>query len=150
MYTMLFKSYEHLTTNYLTDAWKSLVAVLHTSVSTMLKYISIRNLIKIYLDIQELWAFSLKDVDQPIWWSAKPCHRFTYQWLDKVEINKYAKIDPNIPCGSSVMSILLTDHNRLEWCSSNPHPSKKSCYTCKWLDNVDMHMYANIDEPRTD
>ena len=50
--------------------------------------------------------------------SAKPRHHFAYKWLDNIKINKYAKFDPNIPCGSIVMS-------RLKGCSANPRPSKK-------------------------
>ena len=42
----------------------------------------------------------------------EPCNRFEYQWLSNVKINKYAKIDLNIPCVSSVMIILLTGHDR--------------------------------------
>ena len=26
---------------------------------------------------------------------------------------------------------------------------KKDCYTCQWLDNVDMHLYANVDQKYT-
>ena len=75
------KSYEHLTTTCQTYLWQSLVTVLHSSVSTMLKFISIQNLIKIYGLVQEYWAFSLKDLDQPKRCSAKPRHHFAYQWL---------------------------------------------------------------------
>ena len=34
-----------------------------------------------------------------------PRHRIAYQWLYNVKINKYAKFDLNIPCGSRVMRI---------------------------------------------
>ena len=33
----------------------------------------------------------------------KPNHRFAYQWLDNVKLNKSAKL--NISCGSRIMSI---------------------------------------------
>ena len=35
----------------------------------------------------------------------QPRHHFAYQWLDNVKINKYAKFDPTLPCGSRVLSI---------------------------------------------
>ena len=37
--------------------------------------------------------------------SYKPRHRFAYQWMDNLKINKYAKFYHNIPCGSIVISI---------------------------------------------
>ena len=37
--------------------------------------------------------------------SKHPRHRFACLWLDIVKIYKYAKFDPNIPCGSRFMSI---------------------------------------------
>ena len=43
---------------------------------------------------------------------SEPCNRVEYQWLSNVKINEYAKFDLNIPCVSSVMSILLTGHDR--------------------------------------
>ena len=49
-----------------------------------------QNLIKMYHAVQELRAFSLQDL-------GNPRHRFAYQWLDNDKINKYAKLDPNIP-----------------------------------------------------
>ena len=39
---------------------------------------SMQNLIKIYIAVQMLWAFLLKDVDWPKWCSANPQHRFAY------------------------------------------------------------------------
>ena len=36
----------------------------------------------------------------------------TCQWLDNADMHMYATFDPNIPGGSKVMSILLTDHAR--------------------------------------
>ena len=64
-----------------------------------------QNLITIYGVVQELWAFSIKYLNQPNLCSARPNHRFESQWLDNAIINKYAKYDTNIPCGSRVMSI---------------------------------------------
>ena len=29
---------------------------------------------------------------------------------------------------------------------SKPLSIKKGCYTCQWLDNVDMHSYAKFDQ----
>ena len=49
--------------------------------------ISMTNLIKIYRAVQELWAFSLKDLDWPKCCSANPRHHFAYQWLDNIKIN---------------------------------------------------------------
>ena len=34
--------------------------------------------------------------------SQQPRHHFSYQWLDNVKINKYAKFDLNISSGSRV------------------------------------------------
>ena len=48
-----------------------------------------------------------------------PRHSFGYQWLEKVKINNYAKFEPNIPCSSRVMSILLTDDGQPDLCSAN-------------------------------
>ena len=62
--------------------------------------------------------------------------------LDSVNIDKYAEFDPNIPCGSRVMSI-FTKLPRLML--SKALSVKTECYACHWLDNVDMHMYANVD-----
>ena len=44
--------------------------------------------------------------------SKQPRRLFAYQWLDNVKTNKYAKFDPNMPCGSRFMGISLTGHNR--------------------------------------
>ena len=72
-----------------------------------------QNLIKIYHAAQETKNTS---TDQ------KPRHRFAYQSRDNVKVYKFAKFDPNIPCGS----FLLTDHDRPDWCSAKPRPSKKA------------------------
>ena len=32
-------------------------------------------------------------------------HFISYQWLDNVKIHKYTKFEPNVPCGSNVLSI---------------------------------------------
>ena len=29
---------------------------------------------------------------------------------------------------------------------NKPSSIKKGCYTCQWLDNVDMHLYAKLDQ----
>ena len=115
-------------------SWWSLITTLHTCVSIMLKCISMQNLIKTYNAVQELWAFSLKDLNWPKWCSAKPRHPFAYQWLDNIRINKYAKFAPNIPYGSIVTCVwefLQTDPNRLDNCSANPCRSRK----CEWRMN---------------
>ena len=38
--------------------------------------------------------------------SATMRHRLAYQVLENVKINKYAKFELNIPCGSRVMDVL--------------------------------------------
>ena len=62
-----------------TDAWWSLVTVLHTSGWAMLNYISVQDLKQIYQAVQELWAFSIKELGRPNWCSEKPRHCFAYQ-----------------------------------------------------------------------
>ena len=75
---------------------------------------------------------------------ANPCHHFAYQWQGNIRINKYAKFDPNDKT-QELWGFSLTDHNRLDWCSANPRPSKRwfempehvvreywhACYICK-------------------
>ena len=39
------------------------------------------------------------------------------------------QFDPNIPCGSRVMSILLTEYDQLDRCSTKPPPSKRLLWT---------------------
>ena len=54
------------------------------------------------------------------------------QWLDNVKKNKYTKFEPNIPCGSRVMSIF----------TKRAQPAKMmlgeawSLFSYQWLDNV--------------
>ena len=74
-----------------------------------------------------------KFLDRPKFCSAKPRHHFAYQWLDNVEMNKYAKFYPNIPCGYEPAEMML----------SKPSPIKKGCCTCQWLDNVNMHLFKS-------
>ena len=104
----------------------------------MIKWIHLQNLIKRYGAVQELWAFSLKDLDQPKWCSANT--HFAYQWLVNVNkmnmqnwIQKYHAVQ-------GLWAFSLTVHNRLKW----PSFVKKCCYSCQGLDNVDMHFYANV------
>ena len=90
------------------DARQCLIAVLHGSGLTMLKYISIQNLKWIYHRVQELCAFSLADPNIFNWCSAKPRPlKKTYVWqsIDNVEMYKNAKFYQNIPCGSRVISV---------------------------------------------
>ena len=123
-FNMWFKSYEHLTTTCQIYPRQSYVTVLHTSFSTILKCISMYNLIKIYDAAEELWAFSLKYLDWPKRCSAKPRHRFAYQRLDNVKIDIYAKFDSIIPCGSRVMSIFTNCQQRAEMMLSKPSSLK--------------------------
>ena len=53
------------------------------------------------------------------------------------------QLNPNIPCGSRVMSI-FTDHDQSDGCSAKPHPSKKGVTHAN--DNDDMHTYAKFDQ----
>ena len=64
-----------------------------------------QNVIKIYGAVQEVRAFSLKDFDRPKEMLGKASSPYCIR-LENVEINKYAKFDPNIPRGSRVMSRL--------------------------------------------
>ena len=65
---MRFKNYEHFhqksSTNQ-NDARRSLITFFHTIGWTMLKYMGIQNLNQIYHAVQELLAFSPKELDQP-------------------------------------------------------------------------------------
>ena len=81
-----------------------------------------------------------KRPDRPKWCSAKPRHRFAYQWLDNVKINKYAKPEPDKPWGSKVM----TTTQRTDAQQTLVHP--KRLLHMPWLENVDMHLYAKCDE----
>ena len=68
--------------------------------------------------------------------SATPRPRFAYQWSDNVKMYNYAKFEPNMSCGSKIMSI-LTD--RIDAQQSRVH-------ACQGLDNVDMHNFAKFDQ----
>ena len=97
---MWFKSYEHLdklSTTGRTDAQQILVTVLHTSGWTILKCIS-------------------------------------------------AEFDLNIPSGSRVMSIFINCPRPAILMFSKASSIKKGCYACQWLDNVEMHKYAQYDQ----
>ena len=50
---------------HIKNCWQSLITVLHICVLIMLKCICMQNFIKIYHAVQELRAFSLKDLDPP-------------------------------------------------------------------------------------
>ena len=95
-----------------------------------------QNLINIYRAVQELGAISLKDLDLQKRCLINPSHGFVYQWLDNVKINRYAKFDPNIPCGSRVIRIFhyMTTIGRTGAQQNLVH--KKHCYACQWLYNV--------------
>ena len=104
---------DHVVQEYLltmtghTDARRSLVFVLYTSVKTIKNCISKQNLMKIFHAVHDFRACSLKELNRPKFCSAKPRHRSAYQGLENVKIHKYIKFDPNIPHGSSVMSIFI-------------------------------------------
>ena len=117
---------------------------LHGSGWTMLKYISIQNLKWLYHGVQELWAFSLKELDRPKWCSAKPCHRFAWQWLDNVKVHKYTKFEVNIPRGSRVMSIFTNWFANFQLMLGKASSIKKDCYAWQSIDNVDMYKYGKF------
>ena len=126
---------------------QTLIPGLNTSVSTMLKCISMQHSVKIYGVVHNLWTFSLKYLDWPKWCSANSRDHYAYQWLDNVKINKFAKYDPNIPCGSTIMRVFFKWLQPAEMILSRPSAIKKVCwYTCQWLDNVDTHWYAKCDQ----
>ena len=64
--------------------------------------------------------------------------------MDTVEINKYAKFDPDIPCGSWVMSIFINWPQPAEMMLSKPSSIKKTVTHAS--DNVDMYFYAKLDQ----
>ena len=78
--------------------------------------------------VQDLWAFSLKYLDRPKWSSAKPRHQFVYRWLDNVKIN-----------------LIMVIRRNAYFRNRQTLVHQKNCYTCYWLDNVDMHLYAKWD-----
>ena len=55
--------------------------------------------------VQELQGFLLTAISWLDGCSAKPRHRFVYQWPDIVKMYELARFDQTIPCGSRVMSI---------------------------------------------
>ena len=69
---------------------------------------------------------------------------FLYMWLDNDNINQYAKFDSNIPCGLRVISIFNTT-GPTDAQQNLVNPKRLFYFACQWLDNVDMHMYANFD-----
>ena len=62
------------------------------------------------------------------------------------KINKYAQFDPNILSGSRVMRVFSNWPQPAEMMLCKPLSIKEGCYTCQWLDNVDMHFYAKLDQ----
>ena len=67
-----------------------------------------------------------------------------YQRLDNHKINKYTKFDQNIPCGSNVKCIFCNCLRLVGPMLSKTLAIKKGCNGYQWLDNVDIHMYAQI------
>ena len=61
-------------------------------------------------------------------------------------MNKYAKFDPNIPCCPRVLSSFTNWPQPVEIIHSKPSSIKNGFYTCQWLDNVDIHLYAKCDQ----
>ena len=74
----------------------------HTSGWTILKYRSKQNWKKLYHAVQELLVFSPKKLKIMLGQAVSP---FSCQWLYNVNIHKYTKFEPNIPCNLRVMSI---------------------------------------------
>ena len=42
--------------------------------------------------------------------------------------------------------MLFKSYTQAEMMLSNSSSIRKSCYTCQWLDNVDMHLNAKCDQ----
>ena len=63
-----------------------------------------------------------------------------------IVLDNYAIFYTNIPCGSRVMNIFTNSQQPAEMMLSKPLSIKKGCYTCQWLDNVDMYLYAKCDQ----
>ena len=62
--------------------------------------------------------------------------------LDNIKINKYAKFDTNILCGSRLMGIFANWPQKAGRLHSNPISIKN-----RWVSqNVDIHMYAKSDK----
>ena len=78
--------------------------------------------------------------------SQQPRHRFAYEWLDNVKINKYVKFDPNIPCGSKVINTLTDWPRPAGLMLSKVSSTKKGGFAGQWLDSVGMHTYAKFDQ----
>ena len=55
---------------------------------------------------------------------------------------KQESFNENIPCGSRVMRISLTDHDWADWYSTKPR--HRFAYQC--LDNFKMYRYAKFDQ----
>ena len=62
-----------------------------------------------------------------------------------IVLDNYAIFYPNIPCGSRVMNIFTNSQQPAEMMLSKPSSIKKNWYTCQWLDNFDMYLYAKCD-----
>ena len=118
------------------DARQSLVTVLHGSGLKMLKYISIQNLKWIYHGVQELWSFSLKELDRPKWCSTKPCHRFAWQWLDNIQNLKWLYLGVQ-----ELWAFSLKELDQPKWCSVKP----RHRFAWRWLDNVKVHKYTKFE-----
>ena len=52
--------------------------------------------------------------------------------------------DPNITCGSRVISILLTPQPA-EMMHTKPSSIEKGCCACQWLDNVDIYFILSSE-----
>ena len=106
-----------------------------------------QNLIKKYDAVQELWAFSLKDLYRPKWCSAEPCHHFAYQWLDNFKINMQNLIQIYHVVQVMSCSIFTNWSQAAVVMLCKPSSIIKGCYPCQWLDNVDIqNVYAKCDE----
>ena len=55
---------------------------------------------------------------------------------------KYAKFDQNIPRGSRIVSVFSKWPRPAGGMLGKASSIKIGCYTCEWLDNVDMYKYA--------
>ena len=58
----------------------------------------------------------------------------------------YVHFESHILCCSRVMSMFTNIPRPAELVLSKVSSIKKGCNACQWLDNVDMHTYAQMDQ----
>ena len=100
-------------------------------------------MIKIYHEVQELFAFSLTDHEWPYLCSAKPRHHFTYQYQANVKIYYFAKFDLTISMLFKIFVNIFAKRPRLPKMMLSQASS--SYYTpMPGLGNVTVNEYAKF------